>query len=113
MLAIIAKVGLSSAGNALDRKNAILGSILAKAFTGFDGGGGGPCGGPIGSPPWLFGGGSGWLPPLLPPRHCAKALSCVKLNVMFTKFVVLKPPMLVVMLLGLKPDEFDWSKIRK
>ena len=98
MLAIAATAELDSVGIKVEMTNAILESILAKAFTGLDGGGGGPCGGPMGIPPLL---GCGWLPPPNPPRHCAKALNCVVFSVIFIKLFVLRPPMK----LGFEPDE--------
>ena len=45
MLAIAATAELDSVGIKSEMRNAILESTLAKAFTGLDGGAGGPCGG--------------------------------------------------------------------
>ena len=89
MLAIAATAELDSVGIKSEMRNAILESTLAKAFTGLDGGAGGPCGGPMGMPPPLIG--CCWL--INPPRHCAKALICVIFSVIFIKYVVLRPPM--------------------
>jgi len=101
LLAIAATAELDNDGIAADRRNAILGSTFAKAFTGALGGRGGRWGGPIGRP--LLG--PGWLDPPIPLRQLAKADMYVMLKpVTLSWYIVLKPPMIV-----LEAEVRDWS----
>jgi len=103
LLAIAATAELDNDGIKDDRRNAILGSTFAKAFTGALGGRGGRWGGPIGRP--LLG--PGWLPPI-PLRQLAKADMYVMLKpVTLSWYIVLKPPMIV-----LEAEVRDWLLYR-